>query len=99
MLVRGAFMDDKVNVSISEIDNGFLFRRTWHEPKKNSKKQSDDVCHQYCTEEFFLKTLPEPLTGLFKKGYIAKDKKKDVWDELKSEKIEITEGSEEDENY
>lgn len=84
----GAHMDDKVSVNINEIDNGFVFRRSWQE---EGKEKND---YKYCSEEYFMKKLPPPLDKLFKKGYMKDMEKKDSWDDLREEKIDYKEEDE-----
>ena|SRR3990167_8792255 len=77
MDVKEAPMEhDKVDVRISQINNGFVFHRTWHEKKKGEGKGPD---YDYMTEEYFVKELPGALKHLFKKGYL-KDMESDETD-------------------
>ena len=65
--------DDKVSVSIREIENGYMVSRSWHEKPKKGKDFGD-----YKSEEFFMKTLPGTLKQMFsKKGLKDMSKKKD----------------------
>lgn len=85
-------MDDKVSVSIEEIENGFLFRRSWCE------KGEDDDDNKYHHDEYFMENLPGALKKLFDKGYMKDLVKGDMWDTMKGEKLsEKEEEDEEDE--
>ena len=70
--IAGGDMEDKVRVSIEEINNGYVFHRSWCEGKGNKMK--------YYSEEYFMKELPSGLEGLFQKGSMKKNG--DVWSEL-----------------
>lgn len=78
----GDSMDDKVSVSIEQIQNGFLFRRSWCEKKKGKE---DDM--KYHHDEYFMETLPGPLKKLFDKGYMADMMSDDIWDKTKKEPL------------
>lgn len=73
-------MDDKVRVSIDQIDNGFVFRRSWSHGKGDKM--------EHLSDEYFTRTLPGPLKNLFKKGYMVDMENSDVWDEVRDESLE-----------
>jgi hypothetical protein len=68
-------MDDKVNVSIEQIENGYILRRSWTE-----KKDGEDgkICCDYKSEEHFFKELPEGFSRYMVKGKIGDEPPKDM---------------------
>ena len=70
--------ENKVSVSIKEINNGFIFDRHWSE--KDGKET------KYCDEQYFVKKLPGALNYLFKPGYLKdKEPESNAWDEAEEE--------------
>lgn len=60
-------MDDKVSVSIREIENGYIVDRSWYEGKGEKK--------EYKSEQVYLKDLSPELKKMFGKGKVEKDDK------------------------
>ena len=56
--------DEKVSVTIDQITNGFVVRRSWCEKKKVGDREDYD----YKSEEFYMKSLPSELKSMFNKG-------------------------------
>lgn len=57
-------MDNKVSVSIDQIENGFIVRRSWCEKKGSGDKME----YNHKSEEFYMKSLPSELAKMFNKG-------------------------------
>jgi len=64
MIIIGAGMDNKVSVSIDQIENGFIVRRSWCEKKGSGDKME----YNHKSEEFYMKSLPSELAKMFNKG-------------------------------
>lgn len=64
-IIGGSMDDDKVSVSISEIENGYLINRNWC---TKTKKDDGDYSHEYHSETYYLASLPPLIEKLFTKG-------------------------------
>jgi len=62
--------DDKVSVSIREIENGYIVDRNWCE---KTKKKNGDESYDYHNESYYLASLPPLLAKMFTKGKNAQD--------------------------
>ena len=60
--LTGGYMDHKVSVAIREIENGYIFDRSWQEGTEKNMK--------YMNEQYFMEKLPGELEHLFKPGYM-----------------------------
>lgn len=58
-------MDDKVTVSIHEIENGYVIDRSWCTKSKGKDSMMNMEHH---SEQFYMKTLPTELAKMFNKG-------------------------------
>lgn len=66
-------MDDKVQVSIEKINNGYILKRSWTEKSEDKDQPSD-----YKSEEHFMKTLPEGFSKYMVKGELGEEPPKDM---------------------
>jgi hypothetical protein len=62
--------DDKVSVSIREIENGYIVERSWCEKKDGKDGQNN---YDYHHESYYLGSLPPVLQKMFSKGKNAQD--------------------------
>ena len=79
---QGGNMEDSANVSIRQIENGYIFDRSWQEGKGKDQK--------YCNEQYFVKSLPDELQGLMAKGYM-KNAKKNRYEKMASDMNDYSE--------
>ena len=61
--------DDKVRVELQQIQNGFLINRSWCEVTGSGDKQK----HEFHSETYYLASLPQLISKMFKKGKNAPD--------------------------
>lgn len=61
--------DEKVSVSIREIENGYLIDRSWC----TRKETKNGVSHDYHSETYYMSSLPPILKRMFTKGKTKDD--------------------------
>ena len=57
--------DDKVSVSIQQIENGFVVNRSWCDEYEN---KDGEQRHDYQSESYYLASLPPVLEKMFRRG-------------------------------
>lgn len=74
----GGSMDDKVSLTIEQIENGYVLRRSWSE-KKEGKEGKEGCCdREYKHSEHFFEKLPSDFNKYMVPGEIGDEPPKDM---------------------